>query len=68
MSKDIKIWCQACDVYACSRGPRPRAHAPMQKVIVAAPMDMVAIDILSGLPIATDGSTCILVAVDYMTK
>ena len=40
----------------------------MQKVIAAAPMDMVAIDILSGLPTATDGSTCILVVVDYMTK
>ena len=68
MSKDVKIWCQACDICACSRGPPPRAHAPMQKVIAAAPMDMVAIDILSGLPTASDGSTCILVAVDYMSK
>ena len=31
-------------------------------------MDLVAIDILSGLPTADDGSTCILVAVDYFTK
>jgi len=68
MSKDIKNWCQACDICACSHGPPPRAHAPMQKVIAAAPMDMVAIDILSGLPTASDGSTCILVAVDYMSK
>jgi len=68
MSKDIKTWCQACDICACSRGPPPRAHAPMQKVTAAAPMDMVAIDILSGLPTASDGSTCILVAVDYMSK
>jgi len=29
---------------------------------------MVAVDILSGLPTASDGSTCILVVVDYMTK
>ena len=68
MSKDIRNWCQACDICACSRGPPPRAHAPMQKVIAAAPMDMVAIDILCGLPPASDGSTCILVAVDYMSK
>jgi len=31
-------------------------------------MDMVAVDILSGLPTADDGSTCILVVGDYMTK
>jgi len=40
----------------------------MQKVIAAAPIDLVAIDVLSGLPTATDGSTCILVAVDYRSK
>jgi len=31
-------------------------------------MDLVAIDLLSGLPTARDGSVCILVAVDYMPK
>ena len=68
MAKDIKLWCHQCDTCACSRGPPPRAHATMTKVIAAAPMDLVAIDILSGLPPASDGSTCILVAVDYFTK
>jgi len=29
---------------------------------------LVAVDILSGLPHADDGSVCILVAVDYFTK
>ena len=42
--------------------------AMLVKVSAAAPMDLVTIDILSGLPQATDGSTCIIVAVDYMTK
>jgi len=55
-------------VCAWSKGAPPRAHAPMEKVTAAAPMDLVAIDILSGLPTASDGSTCILVATDYMTK
>ena len=68
MSKDVQAWCNACDVCACSRGPPPRAHEKMVKVSAAAPMNLVAIDILSGLPQATDGSTCIIVAVDYMTK
>ena len=31
-------------------------------------MDIVAIDILSGLPLATDGSKYILVVTDYFTK
>jgi len=31
-------------------------------------MDIVAIDILSGLPVASDGSKYILVATDYFTK
>jgi len=31
-------------------------------------MDLVAVDVLSGLPQSDDGSTCVLVAVDYMTK
>ena len=66
--KDVTLWCHQCDICACSRGPPPRAHAGMKKVIAAAPMDMIAIDILSGLPTASDGSTCILVAVDYFTK
>ena len=68
MAKDIRLWCQTCDTCVCSRGPPSRSHAAMQKVTAAAPMDMVAIDVLSGLPTATDGSTCILVAVDYMSK
>jgi len=68
MAKDVTDWCRACDICARSRGAPPRAHASMQKVIAAAPMDMVAIDILSGLPTASDGSTCILVVVDYFTK
>ena len=31
-------------------------------------MDLVAVDILSGLPEARNGSKCMLVVVDYMTK
>jgi len=67
MFKDVQAWCNACDICACNRGPPPRAHEKMVKVSAAAPMDLVAFDILSGLPQATDGSTCIIVAVDYMT-
>jgi len=68
MSKDIQAWCNACDVCAVSRSPPPRARGEMVKVTAAAPMDLVAVDVLSGLPQSDDGSTCMLAAVDYMTK
>jgi len=68
MSKDVRVWCNACDVCARSKGPPPRARGELVKVIAAAPMDLVAVDVLSGLRQSDDGSTCMLVAVDYMTK
>jgi len=68
IASDVRSWCTSCDVCARSKGAPPRAHAPMEKVTAAAPMDLVAIDILSGLPTASDGSTYMLVVTDYMTK
>ena len=68
MAKDAKARCQTCQVCASGKGPPSRPHGKLQKVTAAAPMDLVAIDVLSGLPAATDGSKCILVAVDYFTK
>jgi len=68
ISKDVKTWCNACDVCARSKGPPARARGEMVKVTAAAPMDLVAVDILSGLPQSDDGSTCMIVAVYYMTK
>ena len=53
---------------ARSKGLPPRAHEKMVKVIAAAPMDLVAAVVLSGSPQANDGSTCMIVAVDCMTK
>ncbi len=66
--RDVTSWCQACAVCATSRPPPARYHGRMKSVSAAAPMDLVSIDILSGLPLATDGSKCLLVAVDHMTK
>jgi len=40
----------------------------MQKVITAAPLDVVAINILSGLPTSSDGQKYILVATDYFRQ
>ena len=40
----------------------------MQKVTTGAPLDIVATDILSGLPATKDGNKYILVITDYFTK
>ena len=45
-----------------------KAHGQLQKVVTGAPLDIVAVDILSGLPSANDGSKYILVLTDYFTK
>ena len=56
MRRDIRLWCLACSACQQSKGPSARAHGKLQKVITAAPLDIVAIDILSGLPTASDGN------------
>ena len=68
MAKDVKAMCQECQTCAAGKHPPSQHHGKLQKVLAAAPMDLVAVDVLSGLPTATDGSKCILVAVDYYTK
>jgi len=68
MSRDVSSWCRQCETCAKGKGPPSKRHGTLQKVIVGAPMDIVAIDILSGLPATQDGSKYILVATDYFTK
>ena len=68
MRKDIFRWCQECTDCAQSKGPPTRPKGKLHKVITGAPMDIVAIDILSGLPVTTDGKKYILVVTDYFTK
>ena len=45
-----------------------RPHGELQKIVVTAPMDLVTIDRLSGLPTADDCFKYLLVAVDFYTK
>jgi len=68
LNKDVHTWCQQYHQRQSSKGPPARPHGRLQKVITGEPMDIVAIDILSGLPLATDGSKYILVATDHFTK
>jgi len=68
MRQDIIRWCRQCQYCAKGKGPPLRPHGQLQKIPVGAPMDLVTMDILSGLPTADDSSKYILVVVDAFTK
>jgi len=55
-------------VCAQSNGPPTRRQARLQKVLTGAPLDIVAVDVLSRLPATPDGKKYILVLTDYFTK
>ena len=68
MSRDVTQWCHECRECAKSKTQPTRPKGKLQKVITGAPMDIVAIDILSGLPVTPEGYKYILVVSDYFTK
>ena len=68
MDKDVENWYKQCQDCAMSKGPPNRPHGKLIKVITGAPMDIVSIDILSGLPVTKEGHKYLLVATDYFTK
>ena len=68
MRRDIDAWCRQCEGCAISRGPPSRPHGHLRKVSTGAPMDLVAIDILSRLPATPDGYKYLLLATDYYSK
>jgi len=68
LHRDVAEWCRQCLQCAQSKGPPLRPHGKLNKISVGAPLDLVTMDILSGLPTASDGSKYILVLVDAFTK
>jgi len=68
MRKDIETWCRQCEGCAISKGPPSRPHGHLRKVSAGAPMDLVAIDISSGLFATPDGYKYLFVATDYFSK
>jgi len=68
MKRDVIAWCRECQICAQCKGPPTRRHGKLPKVFTGAPLDVVAVDILSGLPQTPDGMKYILVLTDYFTK
>ena len=68
LNRDVAEWCRQCPQCAQSKGSPLRPHGELHKIPVGAPLDLVTMDILSGLPTSWDGSKYILVLVDAFTK
>jgi len=68
MKRDIAQWCRQCSICAQCKSPPTRRQGKLQKLITGAPLDIVAVDILSGLPQTPDGMKYILVLTNYFTK
>jgi len=68
LKRDVATWCRQCEVCTQCKGRPTQRQGKLQKVITGAPLDIVAVDILSGLPQTPDGKKYILVLTDYFTK
>jgi len=68
MRRDVTLWCKQCATCAQAKGPPTRHRGKLHKVVTAAPLDIVAVHILSGLPATPEAKKYILVATDYFTK
>ena len=68
MRQDVTRWYRQCQHCAKSKGPPVRPHGQLQKIPVGAQMDLVTMNILSGLPTAEDGSKYLLLVVDAFAK
>jgi hypothetical protein len=65
---DTEKWCQQCDTYATSCGPRTRNRGQMHQYNVVALLERIAIDVpLPFLP-SYQGYQYLLITMDYFTK
>ena len=68
MRQDVEDWCRRCSSCAASKGPRVRSRGELQKYVVGAPFERVAMDIAGPFPVSDGGNRFILVVMDYFSK
>ena len=69
MAADVRDWCRSCRTCGGRRPPPSTPHHPMQRQVVSAPLQRVALDIMGPLdPPTSHGNRYLLVVVDYLTK
>ena len=62
------MWVTKCDVCQSVKSRGKKAKAPLNYMVVGAPLDRLSADILCPLPRTKRGNTCILVVTDSFTK
>lgn len=68
MRRDIRVWCEKCDICASKKAPCRKPKAPLQQYLVGSPWERVAIDILGPLPTSFKGNQYLMVVQDYFSK
>ena len=53
MSKEVAAWCKQCAKCATSKGPPTKHRSHLQKLVTGAHLDIVAVDILSGVSVTS---------------
>ena len=68
MSGDVEQFCRSCPQCGERNKPVPAPRASLGQLPVTAPMDVVALDILSGLPVTSQGHKHLLVIIDHFSR
>ncbi|KAI5743998.1 hypothetical protein M8J77_024652 [Diaphorina citri] len=68
MKQDVEDWIRRCSNCAGSKGPRTRSRGELQKYVVGAPFERIAIDVAGPFPETNNGNRYILVIMDYFSK
>jgi hypothetical protein len=68
MSSDCKIYCASCDL--CQRRARPKKNqgGNLGRIVATRRGELIGIDLFAGIPVSTQGFSCVLVITDYVTK
>ena len=68
MSIDIEKFCKSCRQCGERNKPVPAPRASLGQLPASAPMEVVALDILSGLPVTSQGHRHLLVVIDHFSR
>ena len=68
LPSDVKCWIQQCDLCVSVKKTPRHTHARLQVYLVGNPLERIAGDILSKLPLTKRGNREVLVIGDYFTK
>ena len=66
--RDVKSWCNSCDLCSLWQGPPKKPRAPMSQYKVGAPSERVAMDTPGPLPKSESGNKYLLLVADYFRK